>query len=133
MKVIILTLTIISFGCSTITVTTMNTSPKECTKHYTAPIVDTLLAPIPAAFFVHAITFVSYGMSISSSRSGGSKSMIPFTLISVAGSLAAATSAVYGYSEVSKCRSWQNPYNHYNHYQRRKKDDYDEDYDEDED
>ena len=59
--------------------------------------------------------------------------MIPFTLISVAGSLAAASSAIYGYSEVSKCRSWQNPYNHYNHYQRRKKDDYDEDYDEDED
>ena len=44
---------------------------------------------------------------------------------------AAATSAIYGYSEVSKCRSWQNPYNHYNHYQRREKDVYDEDYDED--
>ena len=127
MKVVILILAIATSGCSTITVTTMSSSPKECTKHYTAPIVDTLLAPIPAAFFVHAITFVSYGMSISSSRSGGSKSMIPFTLISVAGSLAAASSAIYGYTEVSRCRNGHDPYSRYQHWEG-DDDDYDEDY-----
>ena len=53
--------------------------------------------------------------------------MIPFTLISVTGSLAAASSAIYGYTEVSKCRNGHDPYSRYQRWEGND-DDYDEDY-----
>ena len=105
MKTIILILVITLVGCSYATVTTRKDNLKECTTHYTAPIMDTLLVA-PPLFVLGVLPAASAGCcgGGNGSPSATAGDIMPIAIGAATMAIVSGFSAAHGYREVANCR-----------------------------
>ena len=98
-------------GCSYVTVTTKAKNPADCTRHYTAPVVDTLITSVAAVPSLLLLALSTSGPTCCGGGNGGGRSETPpsdlvgLILLFGTASVVAGFSASHGYTEIYKCRT----------------------------